>query len=587
MKYPASVALFCMIMMFPAVMAEGQAGNYEIKRTSFKLNFDGVCNEELWSYLNPLPMSMYRPNHGGKPTQRSEVYITFDGTYFYVGAKLYYSGEAKPIVTTKKRDGADGGSDNFGILLDTFNDNENALCFETNPSGMRSDFTISNDGQTNQGKFPFNRSWNTFWDVKTTVTDTLWQVEMRIPVSSLRFQTRDGRVIMGLTVWRSVVSIQEWQVFPLVSNDFGMFSIWKPSQAKKVVLYDFKMKKPVYLTPYGLAGLKHYNELNEAGLKYEYRLQHQLNAGLDMKYSLTSNLTMDLTFNTDFAQVEADDQLVNLTRFSLFYPEKRQFFIERSSIFTIRTGYMDQLFYSRRIGLYKGDIVPIWGGARMVGRVGNWDLGFMDMQTASIDYVDNEADTAYQVPSTNFGVLRLRKGIINATSYVGGMMTSKMDVNGDYNINAAVDLIYNPFRSDYITFNYGQTIDRGVTLNNDFFDHGKLFFNWKNRSDVGVMYDFILSRAGRYYNPEMGFEMMDDYSRVFGLIGYGWVYNESMKKMLSQQIFAWTWVNKKNESMKTDIFKTQFGYAFSMKSGFSSRLEFENTYEYLVDSFDI
>ncbi len=579
-----ALAFLFLFIGLPAVLAEEQTGYLEIPKTTLKLKFDGICNEELWKDLKPFPVSMYRPDHGGTPTQRSEVFITFDDKYLYVGARLHYSGDAKPVVTTKKRDGADGGSDNFGILLDTFNDNENALCFETNPSGMRSDFTISNDGQTNQGKFPFNRNWNTFWDVKTNVTDTLWQVEMRIPVSSLRFQVQDGKVIMGLTIWRSVVKIQEWQVFPLMSNAFGMFSIWKPSQAEKVVMYGLKKKNPVYLTPYVLAGLEQNNILNNDGTAYENKLDHKLNAGLDIKYSLTSNLTLDLTFNTDFAQVEADDQLVNLTRFSLFYPEKRQFFIERSSIFTMRTGYLDQLFYSRRIGLYEGEIVPILAGARMVGRVGTWDLGFMDMQTAAFDY---DIDTAYKVPTTNYGVLRLRKRIINTTSYIGGMMTSKIDAEGNYNINTAVDLIYNPFRSDYITINYGQTFDSREKIGGDFYNYGKFFFNWQNRSDVGIMYDFIASRAGRYYNPEMGFEMMDDYSRIFGLIGYGWVYNESTKKMLSQQVYTWSWLNKRNEDMKTDILKTQLGYTFSMKSGFITRFELENTYEYLADPFEI
>lgn len=581
------VVLCALFFLLSPVFGGDEPTYFEIIKTTEPLSFDGKCNDKMWEKLNAIPMSMYRPDHGGTITQRSEIFITFDDHYLYVGGRLYYSGAAKPIVTSKKRDGADGGSDNFGILLDTFDDNENGLGFETNPSGVRNDFTISNDGQTNQGKFPFNRSWDTFWDVKTTVNDTLWQLEMRIPVSSLRFQSQNGRVVMGLTIWRSVVSLQEWQVFPLMSNAFGRFSIWKPSQAKKIVMFGLKKKNPVYLTPYVLAGLEQFSELNETNTGYRLKTGHKLNAGLDVKYSLTSNLTLDLTLNTDFAQVEADDQLVNLTRFSLFYPEKRQFFIERSSIFTMRTGYLDQLFYSRRIGLYEGEIVPIIAGARMVGRVGKWDLGFMDMQTASIDYKDDDADSVYKVPSTNYGVLRLRKGIINSTSYVGGMMTSKIDVDGGYNINTAVDLIYNPFRDDYITFNYGQTFDAGVKLNDDFFDHGKVFFNWQNRSNVGVNYDFILSRAGKYYNPEMGFEMMDDYSRVFGLVGYGWVYNEPAKKMLSQQVFVWTWINKKIHDMKTDIFKTQLGYNFSMKSGYSFRFEFENSYEYLEESFDI
>ena len=576
------------VFIFPLFILIGQGQPYlEIRKTTQKLIFDGICTEPLWDGLETIPMSMFRPNHGDNPTQRSEVFITFDEKYIYVGARLYYSDGASPSVTTKKRDGANGGSDNFGILFDTFNDNENALCFETNPSGMRSDFTISNDGEANQGKRPFGRSWNTFWDVKTTVEGDVWQVEMRIPLSSLRFQKKNGAVNMGVSIWRSVVDLQEWQVFPLMTNKFGSFSIWKPSQAKKVVMHDIERKNPVYLTPYVLGGLEQLNELNKAQSGYEMKTETKLNVGLDVKYSLSSNLTMDLTLNTDFAQVEADDQMVNLTRFSLFFPEKRQFFIERSSIFTMRTGYMDQLFYSRRIGLHEGEIVPIIAGARLVGRAGNWDIGFMDMQTASIDYYDDEIDSLTHIESTNHGVLRLRKRVFNSTSYLGAMVTSKIDVMGNYNINTAVDLIYNPFRDDYITANYVQTFDSRVKMKDNLIDHGKLYFSWDNRSNLGVTYSFILSRAGNYYNPEMGFEMMEDYSRIFGMIGYGWVYNEKEKKMLSQQIYFWSWLNKQNEDMKTDILTSQIGYTVAMKKGFRGRVELENSYEYLDESFEI
>ena len=407
--------IFGVIIHLTVVNVMGQKPSFfEIKKTNYKLIFDGVCDEALWQNADSIPMFMFRPNHGGRTDQRSEVFITFDDKNLYVGARLHYSGDARPIVTTKKRDGIDGGSDNFGIMLDTFNDNENALCFETNPAAVRSDFTISNDGQTNEGRLPFNRSWNTFWDVKTSLSDNLWQLEMRIPVSSLRFQAVDGKVYMGMSIWRLIVSLQETQVFPLMTNEFGRFSIWKPSQAMKVVFNGLQMKKPVYLTPYVLAGMDQENQYDASRLDYKMKTDFKWNAGLDLKYSLTSNMTLDVTLNTDFAQVEVDDQLVNLTRFSLFYPEKRQFFIERSSIFTMRTGYMDQLFYSRRIGIYENEIVPIIAGARLVGRVGNWDLGFMDMQTAAIDFVE-DTDSVTRAPSTNYGVLRVRKGVFNST----------------------------------------------------------------------------------------------------------------------------------------------------------------------------
>ncbi len=584
-----AIWIFFLLLCFDTIGVYGRDEEdlLKIERASGEINFDGICDETAYDLLKPLPVEMYRPNHGSKPTEKSEIFVTFDDDYFYMAARLYYSNGGVIRATTKKRDGAEGGNDNFGILLDTFNDNENALCFETNPSGLRSDFTIDNDAQVNLGARPFNRSWNTFWDVKMKVIGDVWHVEMRIPFSSLRFQEVDGKVYMGMTVWRQVASKQEWNVYPLISNKLGSFSVWKPSQAKKVVLEGLHRTNPVYITPYVLAGLDMANELNETSSAYKLNNERKLSAGLDVKYSLTSNLTMDLTFNTDFAQVEADDQVVNLTRFSIFFPEKRQFFVERSSIFTIRTGYEDQLFYSRRIGLYEGEIIPIIAGVRLVGRAGKWDIGFMDMQTGSHEYIDEDTDSLVRIESTNYGVFRARRQVFNPTSYAGGMVTTKIDTKGNYNINAALDLIYNPFRNDYINVNYAQTFDSELPLTNAVFNHGKFYFNWANRSNIGLTYDFIFSRAGKYYDPEMGFERMEDYTRTYGLLGYGWVYNDEEKRMLNQQLMIWAWINKRNVDFITDLSRISIGYSFSMKKGYRANFDLFQYHEYLEEPFDL
>jgi len=577
---------FSIVQPYSFAVTENEE-KWEILKTTEIIHFDGVCDEGLWDKIRMIPVQMYRPNHGLNPTERSEIFITFDEDFFYVGARLFYENGAEITVTTKKRDGADGGSDNFGILLDTFNDNENALCFETNPSGLRSDFSIANDAQSVIGTMPFNRDWNTFWDVKTSIFENGWHVEMRIPLSSLRFQEENGEISMGLTVWRSMVSKQEWNVFPLVTNAFGMFGIWKPSQAHKVVLRDVARANPIYITPYVLTGLEQSSELNEDETGYDFINDPKFNAGLDLKYSVTSNLTLDLTLNTDFAQVEVDDQMVNITRYDIFFPEKRQFFLERNSIFTIRTGIFDQLFYSRRIGLVEGEIIPIIGGVRMVGRAGKFDLGFMDMQTTKADYIDEDTDSLMIVESTNHGLFRIRKQVFNQTSYAGGMITSQIDVNGNYNINTAIDLIYNPFRNDFLTANYTQTFDNDHPVQADFYNYGKLYINWENRSNVGFSYQFLFSRAGENYNPEMGFELLENYTRGFGALSYGWVYNQEDKKILSQQLTYWFWLNKINEDLKTNISSNVVNYELAMKSGYRFRLGIVNMYEYLNEPFDI
>jgi len=403
-----SAPILNFLLFIPILFALGvdKEGFWEIRKTSRTLNFDGICDEDMWDELEALPMQMFRPNYNGPPTERSEVFMTFDDDNLYLGARLYYENGSVVTVTTKKRDGADGGSDNLGFILDTFNDNENAVGFETNPSGLRSDFSLANDAQTFMGVMPFNREWNTYWDVRTQMAENGWHAEFRIPLSSLRFQEIDGDVTMGMTIWRSIVSKQEWYSFPLASNEFGTLGLWKPSQAQKIIFRDMNRKDPIYITPYVLTGVEQTHALNQDHSAYNKLNDPKFNAGLDLKYSLTSNLTMDITLNTDFAQVEVDDQMVNITRFSIFFPEKRQFFLERSSIFTVRTGVFDQLFYSRRIGLEEGEIIPIIAGARLVGRVGKYDLGFMDMQTLRHEYTDDD-DSLVTVESTNHGVLRL------------------------------------------------------------------------------------------------------------------------------------------------------------------------------------
>ena len=584
-KYIPAIVLF-----FATISSvSGQTGEdyLEIQKLNGKINFDGICNEPAWESLPVIPMTMFKPHFGSKPSERSDVFVTFDEEYFYVGARLYYQNGSTIRSTTKKRDGADGGSDNFGILLDTFNDNESALCFETNPSGLRSDFTIDNDAQVPLGMMPFNRSWDTFWDVKTNIIGDVMHAEFRIPFSSLRFQEKDGKVIMGMTIWRQISSKQEWLNFPAITNQFGNFGVWKPSQAHKIIMKGIKRENPVYIKPYLLGSFEQSQELTETKNAYKAVNDPKLNAGLDVKYSLTSNITADLTLNTDFAQVEVDDQMVNLTRFSLFFPEKRQFFVERSSIFNIHTGYLDQVFYSRRIGLYEGEIVPIIGGARVVGRAGKWDLGFLDMQTTAFDYTDPDTDSVTHLLSANHGVLRMRRQIFNQTSYAGGMVTSKIDAKGNYNINTAADIVVNPFKNDYITTSYVHTFDNNVKYSGNPLNHAKINFDWQNRATVGLNYDLTFARSGENYDPQMGFEQMKNYTQFYGQTGYGWAYNDENKKLLRQYLMVWALINKTNEDWRTFLSTYSLGYNFSFKNGYGGWVDLFRHQDYLTERFDL
>ena len=239
---------------------------------------------------------------------------------------------------------------------------------------------------------------------------------------------------------------------------------------------------------------------------------------------------MDITANTDFAQVEADDQQINLTRFSLFFPEKRMFFLEQASIFDFSLGGNSKLFYSRRIGLYdQGDEpepVRIYGGARITGRIKNWEVGFLDIQTAPL-YGKNSTSTQENLlPSENFGVLRFRRQVFNENSYVGTMVTSRLGADGSYNLAYGMDGIFRVFGEDYVDVRWSQTFENDVK-NNSIKEPTLLNVRWERRSTNGLGYHLGYTQSGKHFNPGIGFEMMQDYTTLGGSLRYGWISPEA------------------------------------------------------------
>jgi len=300
----------------------GSNGQKEIPRITGAVKLDGLSNEQAWEGIHPLPVVMHAPNFLDEPSERTEILVAFDNDYLYLAGRLFDSEPSRIQSASKKRDEMKPNNDWFGVVIDSFNDKENALVFFTTPSGLRLDMHVFNDAIADEY---FNASWNTFWDVATVRNGQGWFVEMRIPFSSLRFQDREGRVVMGLIAWRWIARKNELIIFPEVSPKWGGWSGFKPSQAQEVVFEGLYSRRPLYVAPYALGGFGRSFELNDQETAYVRDDEPAHEAGLDIKYGLTSNLTLDLTLNTDFAQVEADDEQINLTRFSLFFPEKRLF----------------------------------------------------------------------------------------------------------------------------------------------------------------------------------------------------------------------------------------------------------------------
>ncbi len=524
---------------------------------------DGLSDEPGWQRIEPLPMIMYKPTYEGEPTERTEIRIAYDKDYLYCSARCYDTDPSGVRVNSLYRDRS-SKDDKFGIILDTFNDKKSALSFWTTPAGIRGDEAIFNDGKSD------NKNWDTYWDVATVQNEKGWFVEMRIPFSSLSFQDEGGTVVMGLIAYRNIARKNERVVFPNLSPERGIDT---PSRAHPIVLNQVYSQKPVYFTPYIIGGLEQTPTLNDT--KTAYHLENALarSVGLDIKYNVTSNLTLDTTLNPDFAQAEADDQQVNLSRFSLFFPEKRQFFQERSGIFAFNFIDRARLFHSRRIGIRDDEQIPIIGGVRLVGRIGDWDLGFLDMQTARKE----------DVPSENFGVLRLRRQVLNPYSYAGVMATNRMDEEGNRNFAYGVDSILRLFGKEYLTLKWGQTFEEQAS---NFFDTAMFLAELTRRTDVGFDYELVAARRGKDFSPGLGYTKRKDFTQLQWGARYDWLIKKgtSIRKVSPLQFKGFVVI--RNEDNSVESAQLDYDMDLEWKSGAVATLDLQMDYEDLTEEED-
>ena len=273
-KVNAGILLIILGLIFPwqHTIAEDPMS---LPRLSGAIQLDGICDEPAWKNVESLPLIMYQPTHGGTPTERTEIRITYDDHYFYASACFYDSDPTDIRVNSLYRDRTNN-DDTFTLIIDTFNDKENALLFETNPAGIGVDVAISRDGRSSNG------NWNTYWDVVTVQNEEGWFAEMRIPFSSLGFQKSRNEAVIGLIAYRFIGRKNERLLFPAISNQWQFFV---PSQAQEVSLKNIQSQKPVYITPYLLGGYGENSVLSETGDHYDMEGQETGDIGLDVKYN--------------------------------------------------------------------------------------------------------------------------------------------------------------------------------------------------------------------------------------------------------------------------------------------------------------
>jgi hypothetical protein len=484
------------------------AEKLQITKITTPINFDGIVDSLEWSNVNILPLISHWPSFATQPNSRTLLRVAYDSKFLYFSA-FCFDDPKKIQGPYFERDKWEMTMDQITIMLDTYNDNENGVVFVVTPTGSRIDVSMKNDAQ---GDTPNDQSWNSFWEAKVASHNNGWSVEARVPFSSLRFQKVDGIVTMGLIAYRYIARERQMDIFPAIPPEWGFWSFLKSSKAMDVTFEGIENERPWFTSPYILGGTGHHHTEDVEGFSKQY--DNRLTGGLDVQHALTDNLNMDLTVNTDFAQVEADDQMVNLSRFSLFFPEKRRFFLERSSVMEFGFENDNRLFYSRRIGINNGRIVPLWGGGRVVGRVNNFDVGVMNLQSRAEDDVESE----------NFGVLRMRRRVSKNNSYVGGILTSRSDFNGQNNFVYGVDGIINLFKNDYLKVNLAQSYQSNDSLSSSgtFDDRKRIYVMWENRSQVGFNYALSYSQVDENYQPGLGFEARTNFKSFGDRLSYGW-----------------------------------------------------------------
>ena len=380
----------------PAVMTRNEQGQATVRavRLDQSIDFDGVLDEAIYGTVPAISgFIQLTPDVGAAATERTEAWILFDETNVYVSARVWDSAPASQWVANEMRRDTSQlrQNDTFAVLFDTFYDRRNGVLFYTNPLGARADAQFTNEGNPNS-------DWNPVWDVRTGRFDGGWTVEMEIPFKTLRYRSEPPH-IWGVQLRRAIRRKNEWAYLtplPVASGaGGGARGMFRVSQAGSLVgLEPPSGGRNLELKPYAIGGLT--TDMAATPVKIN---EGSADGGIDVKYGITQNLTADFTWNTDFAQVEVDERQVNLTRFPLFFPEKREFFLEGRGIFSFASGgitrtasvaraaapgffgdvNVPQLFYSRKIGLEEGRVVPIVGGARVTGKVGRFDVGLLNI----------------------------------------------------------------------------------------------------------------------------------------------------------------------------------------------------------------
>ena len=482
------------------------------------VRLDGILDEVVWRTADPATRFwQYAPLDRTPATENTEVRVVQDDRAIYFGVICHDADPKGIIALDMRRDAPLSNDDYVGIYLDTYHDHRNFYYFSTNSLGTRRDGIVT-DARS------YNTAWNGIWEVRTRVTDDGWTAEFRIPFSTLRFGGSQP-MTWGLQLSRAIRRKQESAYWAPIPRWLGGRATWRAELFGQLlgIRTDGGYAK-WEAEPYVLGG-------GQRGYR-PASSDPRFNAGGDVLYDFTPNLRGTVSIRTDFAQVEADQEVINFTRFPLFFPERRDFFLEDGGLFSVGLEQEMMLFYSRRIGLADGQEVPIIAAGKLSGRAGPYSVGVMNVQTESTDLSRPGGPTVLE-PSTNYSVIRLKRDLF-ANSSLGVIVTNKQSTGADFRRLAGLDgnLWFSPALKGELflahTFNPGGAGNDGVGI-------GRLMFSKRN-----IVAEARYYAVGPQFVPEMGFVTQNDLRRASGEAAYThWINRTAVRNVVYSGSFAY------------------------------------------------
>jgi hypothetical protein len=563
------------------VVSRGPDGRVTIRATRLEspLRVDGRLDEAVYQSIAPIADFIQSdPAEGAPATEKTEVWVLFDRDHIYVSARCWESQPERMVVNEMRRDNGNIlQNENIAFMFDTFHDLRNGVFFEVTPLGAFM------DGQFVNERAP-SMDWNPVWEAKVGTFDGGWTLETAVPFKSLRYGPGENQT-WGFNVRRYNKWKNEVSFLAPITNAFGLRGIVQSSRAATLVnLAVPSGSRNLEIKPYAISNLR--TDLN-ASPKVSNDLTGDV--GLDVKYGITQNLTADITYNTDFAQVEADEQQVNLTRFSLFFPEKREFFLENQGLFTFggsastspfgpggnqgagTTNDVPLLFYSRRIGLDAGRAVPLGLGGRATGRLGRLGLGLLNIQATD--------DPDLGAIGTNFSVVRLKQDVLRRSN-VGALVTRRAaGPNGVDNTAYGVDGTFAFFQNLFINTYWARS--RTAGRDGDANSYRAQLDYAADR--YGVQLEHLV--VGDAFDPGIGFVRRRNIRKSFGQFRF----SPRPRSLRTVRRLVWTGSLGYIENGAGQLDTRDWDGEFSVEYQNSDRLSvgYADTYELLLAPFNI